>query len=127
MPIAARFYQQFKGFAIAPEDVSFGEAESLDISINRRGQVTSIAIPRRSVTITLRGINITQAQVFIDQAQATPLALVYGSAVLEDITLGGYTVRSAVLVKVTPTLPINVAGQDLMESLELEYHSQRFV
>lgn len=61
---------------------------------------------------------------YLDQVKGLPAAQVYGSPTTRDITISGYTLRSAILVKATPSAPISFNGGEIMPQLELEFHSE---
>lgn len=124
MPTVQINLPTFDGWAFTPEDAKFGEAESAQIPLLRSGRVQQIQIVRRSLTLSLKGIPLGAAIAYIDQVRGLPAAQVYGSTVTRDITIGGYTLRQAILVKATPSAPISFAGGEIMPSLELEFHSE---
>lgn len=118
----------FKGFAVRPEDVTFGEAGTKDLEFLGGGGAVLIAQFRRpSLTIILRGITQQQAQPFIQQAQRSAIALFTGSAQRETFEIAGYRVPNAVLVQATPSAPLQIAGSALIEQLTLLYESQVFI
>lgn len=125
--VAVQLYYDFDGIAVAPEDVQFGEVDSQEVSLARLGVVTKTALVRKSVTLTLRGLNTDQSQPYVNQAQRTSLNLIRGRADVRTLTFGLETIEDAVLVKAIPSVPILVDGQALYDSLQLEFHSQKYV
>lgn len=121
---------QFQGYAVEPGDVSFGEAESLDVSVNRGGRATKAALVRRSVSVRLRGIPLSVSQAYVQQALQGPLSIIQGNRG-QDIPFSGDVIRGAVLVKATAQQPItfNAAGvtYQIVPEIQLEYQSQVFV
>lgn len=127
MPIAVSVYTQFRGFAVAPEDVQEGEVEAIEILLNRNGQISKASVRRKSLSITIRGLAENEVGAFVQEADANNLRLIRGSAVVESIALGEFRLTDALLMKATPSMTIEVAGMRLVESLQLEYHSLRYV
>lgn len=123
MPVSIQLLQ-FEGFAVLPEDIQFGEANSTEILVNRNGAISNFSVARDTLTVTLKGINANQAQGFVDLARNNRQSLVRsGNAPLRTITIAGKTLINACLIKATPSGTIKVAGLELMESLQLEYQS----
>lgn len=127
MPIAVRNYFQFKGYAVAPEDISWGEAASNEVSINRGGTLTTSKLTRYTVQLTLRGLSESQASAFVTEAKANTRRLIRGSATLEDLQFGSKTLEQSVLITAVPSVSIAVAGVGIVEQLQLTYESQVFV
>ena len=127
MPQVTVQLSQFKGYAVAPDDVTYGEAETKEIEAVQNCVPIKTQFVRRSVTIKLKGLTKDQAIPFIEQARNTPRNIVNNVSVGEDITLNsGVTIKDAVLVKATPTEPIQFNNTWVMPDLELEYHSKVF-
>lgn len=124
--VAASFFRQFKGFAIAPEDVQPSDVQSIDITISRGGIASSVSLSRKGATVTLRGLTKQQTDPFVEQAKQNRLRMARGSIPVEDLNFGSFVVEDAALVKATPSVPIVVAGQSIVETLVLEYQSQRY-
>lgn len=117
---------QFKGFAVNPDDITFAEAEQQQVPVLVGGRVRQVNLVRRSLTFRLKGIPAGSAIAFIDQARNTNIDQINGTPVYEDIALGGYTLRNAILTKATPSAPITFNGISIMPTLELVYESQSF-
>lgn len=127
MPTVSVNLSTFKGFAIAPDDVTFGEAETKEIEAVQDCVPIKTQFVRRSATVRLRGLTKDQALVFIEQAKNTPKNIVNNVSVGEDLVFNsGVTLQQAFLVKATPTEPIRFNDTWVMPSLELEYHSKVF-
>lgn len=129
MPIDIGLYTQFKGLAVAPEDIRAGEAESKALPVvSDEGQLLQSVFKRHSLTITVRGIRSDQAESFLQTAQQANLNLFQGSPQKEDIALLGRTYYQCVLVDAQITQPIRLnQSSDLVEQLTLVYESQVFV
>jgi hypothetical protein len=127
MPTVTVQLSTFKGFAIAPDDVTFGEAETKEIEAVQNCVPIKTQFVRRSATVKLRGLTRDQALVFIDEAKNTPKNIANNVLVGQDITFNsGIVLKEAYLVKATPTEPIQFNTTWVMPSLELEYHSKVF-
>lgn len=119
---------QFKGFAVRPEDVTFGEAATKDLQfLSSGGSVMTASFKRPSVSIVLRGLTQQQAQPFIQIAQQAAFSLFTGAAPRELIAIAGFQVPDAVLVSAIPSAPIQIAGEALIDQIALTYESQVFV
>jgi len=125
--LQAQLYYSFEGFAVVPEDIQFGDLDSQEVLLLRKGVLTKVSIARKSVTITLRGLKASQAQPYVRQAQKAPLNLIRGHGEIKDLVFGILTIEDALLMKAIPSIPIQLNGQALYESLQLEYHSQKYV
>lgn len=125
MAISVSVFQQFNGFAIAAEDVQIGEAETIDIDVVRNGQFAKVPLKRLNVVVTIRGVNASVAQPYIDQATNNATALLFGAAVaVQDLAFGSQPVRSAYLKRaVASPVSIQVNGINIIETLKLEYES----
>ena len=120
-------YLQFDGFAVAPDDVQEGEAETQEVSVLRNGREMKVQLVRKSLTVRLRGITQAQAAPYIQAAQGNKVRMILGSEQGADIYIGAFHIRQAVLIKAKPSLPVNFAGTMLLSQLELEYHSLVFI
>jgi hypothetical protein len=127
MPLNVRVYSTFDEFAIAPEDIDWGEAGSSKVTVVQSKAIVEAKFKRLSLTITMRGILETQAEPYIEKAENAALDIISGTAEKRTIRIGGRTIREAVLVRAEPTPTVKIAGNDVIEELVLEYHSQRFV
>jgi len=116
----------FRGFAILPDDITFAEAEQQQVPVLVNGRVRQVNLVRRSLTFRLKGIPAGSAIAFIDQARNSNTDQILGSPTYEDINLGGYILRNAILTKATPSAPITFNGLAIMPNLELVYESQSF-
>lgn len=125
MPVSVSL-PQFKGFAVSPDDISFGEAQQEQVPVLIDGRVRQVNLVRRSLTFRIKGIPAGAALSFIDQARNSAIDQIIGTPPYEDINLGGYVLRNAVLVKATPSAPIVFNGGAIMPNLELVYESQVF-
>jgi hypothetical protein len=117
---------QFDGYGVNPDDITIAEAETQDVPVLINGRVRQVKLVRRSMTIKLKGIQAGSALAYINQAVNAAVSQIIGTPSYRDINVGGYTLRSAVLVKATPTASISFNGLQIMPSLELVYESQVF-
>lgn len=129
MPIDFNVYQAFKGFAIASEDVQIGEAGTVDVELVRNGQLVTVTLRRMNAIVTVRGVNVQQAQPFLALANDNATALLYGTDLAgEDIAFGSQEIKKAYLKRaVASPVSIQISGLNLIETLKLEYESLVFV
>ena len=116
----------FRGYAFDSGDISFGEAETRDIQINRNGDINTVQIRKESATFTLRGATDVDLIKFEAERANNVINLINGSAIGEDIAILGKTLFSALLYSVQPSAPISVAGNTIYEQITLEYRSQKW-
>jgi hypothetical protein len=119
-------YFVFNNRTFKPDNISFGEGETLEIKINggASGKVTTVPLAMRTATLTVEGatsIDLTSVQ---DERDNNIRDLIRQRAVLQDLDFGGYVVEQALLLKFTPSAPIKVDGVTIYETIELEYQSQ---
>lgn len=130
MPTVQGALTVFDGFAVEPGDISFGEAESMEISVNRGGRATKASLVRRSVSIRLRGIPKIDADRYIGEARNGPISVVRGNTG-RNLQFGIDRIESAVLMKATAQQPILITGEGvtffLVPEIQLEYQSQVFI
>lgn len=124
--IPVSVYRQIRGYAVAPEDIQIGDGDSLEVALSLGGAITKVPISRKTATVTIRGLTEAQSQALVREAQNNVTALLRGRANTENLNLGAITIEQAVLVKAVPSIPIEVAGQRLIETTQLEFQSQRF-
>jgi hypothetical protein len=123
MPIPVALFQ-FRGKAFDSGDVSFGQAETKDIQINRNGNINKVQIAKESVTFSIKGAIDADLGQFDSERSNNVLGLINGSVIGEDIDILGKTIYSAILTRVSPSAPISVNGVTIFEQIELEYASQ---
>lgn len=126
MPIEVKFYHQFLDFAVAPEDVQFGEADSVEVTVNYNGKMIKENLVRKSVTITLRGLTVKQSLKFVQELERNSKRKLTGAFTLETFTIGIERIEDAVLSSVKTSLPIEIQGQKLIETTQLEYRSLKY-
>lgn len=129
MAISVNVFQQFNGFAIAAEDVQLGEAGTVDIDVVRNGQSVKVPLKRLNVIVTIRGVNASVAQPYIDQATNNATALLFGAIVTtQDLAFGSQLIKSAYLKRaIASPVSIQVNGINIIETLKLEYESMVLV
>jgi hypothetical protein len=131
MPIPVNFFTLTRNaivYAFKPESISLGDDETLEVKINRDGDINVIPLVKKSVTLTLEGAVDTDLVVFEQEREQNIIDLLNGTSVGEDILIAtGYTIYSTYLRKVTPSSPITVNGKQIFDSVELEFVSQVYV
>jgi hypothetical protein len=128
MPITVGHFATFKGFAVAPEDIQAGEAESKTLPVvSDAGQTLQAKFRRYSLQIVVRGIREGEASAYLLAAQQANLNLFRGSPQVEDIAVLGRVYRQCMLVDCEVTQPYTLNGTGLIEQMKLTYESQVFV
>jgi hypothetical protein len=115
---------QYRGFGFKQDAISFGDGESLDININRGGNINKIPIVKRTVTLKVVGATDTDLTTLENERENNISGLINGSAATIDINILGYVIPSALLTKVTPSAPITVNGFNIFDSIDLLFESQ---
>lgn len=126
MPLTASLYIQVRGFAVAPEDIQISDGDSIEVTLSRDGAITKVPISRKTATVTIRGLTRQQARAFVREAERNRSSMLSGSVPGEDLDLGSIEIELAVLVKATPSVPIQVGSGFLVETTQLEFESQKF-
>lgn len=126
MPINVNFYQ-FQGYAFKPESISFGDGESLEVKINRGGNIANIPIVKRTVTFSVEGATDVDLQSFESEREGNIAGLISGGTTGQNIDVMGYMIYDAILTKVTPSAPIQVNGFTIFDKVDLEYTSLKYV
>lgn len=88
MPIEVSLYQKFKTYAVAPEDIQVGEADSVEVVVNHAGKLIKTSLVRKSLTITLRGLIEDQAKRFIRELQNNSSRKLTGATSVEGFQIG---------------------------------------
>jgi hypothetical protein len=127
MPTITVQLPQFDGFALAPDDISMGEAETKEIEAVRNCVPVKVKFVRRSVTLRLRGLNQAEVAPYLTQASNTATQMIDNTLTTQDIVLpNGITLRSAFLYRASPSGAIKIGDTWAGITLELEYHSGVF-
>lgn len=128
MPITVGHFTEFKGFAVAPEDIQAGEAESKTLPVvSEAGQTLQAKFRRYSLQIVVRGIRESEASAYLLAAQQANLNLFRGSPQVEDIAVLGRVFRQCMLVDCVVSQPYTLNGTGVIEQMTLTYESQVFV
>lgn len=115
-------------FAFNPDDISFGEADTRDISINRAGDIQTIQLKKDSVTFTIRGASDTDLGDLETERETQLVNLITNPAptTQPNLVVLGKTIFAPILYRVAPSGPITVQGQVIYESIEVELRSPRY-
>lgn len=132
MPIAVQFFtltRDSSTYAFKPEDISFGDDETLEVRLNRNGDISTIPINKKSATLTLNGAVDVDLGVFQSERDQNIRDMITNAApVGADMVFStNYVLYNAYLRNVTPSAPITVEGQVIYETIELEFVSQAYV
>lgn len=116
----------FKDRTYRPEDISFGEAETYEVTINGgdKGTITTIPLRKRTATLTLRGAVEADLNSVQTERDANIVALINRNEDVETLDFGGFLVEDALLTDFTPSAPVTVEGNVIFETIELTYSSQ---
>lgn len=128
MTLAIALYTQFKGFAVASEDIAVTEVETRELPCTTDGgTLLKARFVRYGATVQVRGVLLSQALPFIQQAEQVGIQKLRGGMPTETLELGGRTILRAALERATVSQPVAVGDSLLCETLELVYESQVFV
>lgn len=130
MPIPVNFFnltRNSKTFAFKPEDISFGDDETLEVKLNQGGDIAVIPLVKKSVTLTLNGAVDVDLDTFESERVQNVQDLIDNQPVGADMAFSNYIIYNAYLRKVTPTAPITVSGKTLFDTIELEFVSRAYV
>ncbi len=120
MGIPVEFFVLF-GYSFGPEDISFGEGNTLEVPINggEAGTIDNVQLVKRQLTLSLKGA--TEADVTSLEATRANnvLALLNKNLETTNIEIGGYSIEKAYINKVTPSGPQKVNGTTLFNSVEI--------
>jgi hypothetical protein len=114
-------FNQFKGYVVDLDGVQFGDGDSISVQYADAGIVRTAVVKRRKAAITLKGTSPLDYQNFLNLLNADLIA-----PTVEDITVGGITLRDAVLTSVTPTASIDTGLGKISDSLVLEYETRNY-
>lgn len=131
MPIDVALYQKEingRTYAFDTGDISFGDAGTKDVLRNTGIDIVSVQLRKRQVTFTIRGATGADLANLYAERDNNIIQLLTSTTVLgEDIQIGQDTIYKALLLDVQSGPPITVAGQALIESIQLRYDSQVYV
>lgn len=114
-------FNRFKGYIIDLDGVQFGDGDSISVQYAYAGIVRTAVVKRRKASITLKGTSPEDYQRFLNLLNVDLIA-----PTTEDITVGGITLRDAVLTSVTPTASINTGLGKISDALVLEYETRNY-
>lgn len=116
-------------YAVKPDGVSFGEAETNDILINggADGTVTTIPIKKRQVTLTVEGVTDVDIARIQNKRDENILDLINRRATVQDLNFGGFVVEQTLITDFTPSAPKVVDGIGIFDQMEVVFSSQVFV
>jgi hypothetical protein len=130
MPIPVSFFKitrAGKDYAFKPEDISFGDDETLEVKLNQGGDIAVIPLVKKSVTLTIQGAVDADLDTFESERTQNVQNLIDNQPVGANMAFASYIIYSAYLRKVTPTAPITVSGKTLFDTIELEFASRVYV
>ena len=116
-------------YAVKPDGVSFGEAETNDILINggADGTVTTVPIKKRQVTLTVEGVTDVDIARIQNKRDENILDLINRRAVTQNLNFGGFIVEQTLITDFTPSAPKIVDGIGIFDKMEVVFSSQVFV
>lgn len=130
MPIPVSFFtltRNSKTYAFKPEDISFGDDDTLEVKLNQGGDIAVVPLVKKSVTLTLNGAVDADLTVFENERVENVQDLLDNTSVGADMAFAGYIIYNAYLRRVTPSAPITVSGKVLFDTIELEFVSRSYV
>lgn len=114
---------KFDGFHVSPEDIKWGEADSVEIDVLVGKTLVKTKLRRFSLSITIRGVEVSKARTYIDLADGAGASAASGSIQTRSISVGPRTLQNAFLSDADFTPPVEVVGTDMIEELSLSYES----
>lgn len=116
-------------YAVKPDGISFGEAETEEVLINggSDGTVTTVTIKKREVTLTVEGATDADLSRIQNKRDENILDLINRRASLQDLSFGGFVVEQALITDFTPSAPKTVDGIGIFDNIEVVFTSQAFV
>lgn len=114
-------------FAFNPDDISFGDADTRDITINRNGDIQVIQLKKESVTFSIKGVSELDLGA-LELARTTQLeGLIAGTGSPPgDIIFPGKTIITPIIYRVAPSGPIKVQNITIYETVEVEMRSPKY-
>lgn len=116
-------YFTHDGLAYEGSDISFGDGESKEITINTGTAINKVSITKKTVTFTARGASGADLTGLQGKRDAAIRALLRGGTPGSDINILGMVVEQAYCSKVSPSAPITVDGITIFETIAVEYTS----
>ena len=125
MSLSVDFLVAF-GFTFLPEDINIADGETIDVPVNggETGQLDTVQLVKRQLTLTLRGATERDVQNLEAIRANNVLGLLNRNLVTEDINIGGYIIYQAYIAKVTPSAPKIINGQFVFDQVELITNSR---
>lgn len=123
MPIQVSLYQQVLGFAVAGEDIQFGEADTQEVVATQGGQQVKVKYARKTAKVVLRGLNYAQVQSLIATAKNNRRSLILSPQRGVDLAIGGQILSQAVLVEANPAPAIAIVAGQYLQDIELTFES----
>lgn len=119
-------YFSYDGLAYDSGDISFGDGESKEITINTGTAINKVNLTKKTVTFTARGCSNANLTALEAKRDAAVRSMLRGQTPGVNINVLGFTIEKAYLSKVTPSAPITVDGITNFESIAVEYSSSVF-
>lgn len=124
MPISINPYQTFRGFAIASEDVSYGDGDTQEVKVIQAGRMIGLKYVRRTCTVTLRGLKESEIASLEQEARSNRMSLMTTEVAGENLNFGGGVFKRALLLRVIVNgVATAIAGQRIVDSVQLEFES----
>lgn len=116
-------------YAVKPDGISFGEAETEEVKINggSDGSVTTVPIKKRQVTLRVEGVTDSDITRIQNKRDENILDLINRRAQVTNLSFGGFVVEQALITDFTPSAPKIIDGIGIFDSIEVVYSSQVFV
>lgn len=111
----------FKGFTIDLDGIRYADGETASIQYADGGIIRTATIKKRKLEITIKGTSPADYQNFLDILHVSPT-----NPPKETFTLGGITLKDAVLTNVTPTTGLASGFGVICDALILEYESRDY-
>ncbi|WP_055076808.1 hypothetical protein [Pseudanabaena sp. 'Roaring Creek'] len=111
----------FQGFTIDLDGIKYTDGESVSVQYADGAIVRTATIKKRKLSITIKGSTPQDYSYFLNILYANPV-----NPPKETFTLGGITLKDAILTSVVPSAAINSSFGVISDTLTLEYESRDY-
>ena len=113
--------ESFKGYTIDLDGIKYTDGDSVSIQYADSGIVRTATIKKRKLSVTIKGSTPQDYEKFLSLLHVSPT-----NPPRETFTLGGITLKDAILTAVIPSVAIISAFGTISDALILEYESRDY-